>query len=365
MNAAERQQWLTDRRVGDAGTRVCSTDVGAILGVSRWATKLSVFNDKLMLVEDMDEAESELMRWGKELEPFLARRYAHVIGVPDSDIVLGSGVIVDPSNPRFACSPDIARVKGRRRGCELKVTGFKEARGTLRDNGFDYGWGDEGTSDVPDDYSVQSHWCLSVSRRIAKALNEEPFDFWDVAVLFGGRDFQVFTIPFDKRIDDALRGASQKFIDQHLDVSMPPNAVADDEDLITAMFHGDKEADMLKPEADLLALAQGYVTRHAALKQMTEVVKGDKVRLKQIIGEATGITLPNGYLSYYAAKTKHKESTDWEKVARTLFVEMKRAGNEEDADSFFEEALNTHTRIFDGFGNRSLRVNIKKEKKKS
>ena len=365
MNAAERLDWLQERRVGAEGTRLFSTDVGAVLGVSRWQTKLGVFNDKLMLT-DTDKEVSELMKWGLELEPFLARRYADHIGIKDSELVdVGRGAVIDPTNGRFGCSPDIAHVKGRRRGCELKVTGFKEPRGTLHDNGFDYGWGDEGSADVPDDHSIQCHWCMSVMRRVAEHLKAEPVDAWDVAVLFGGRTFEVFTVLYDERVDKLLRKSAQRFLEEHVDKEMPPDAVVGDEKLITAMFRGDKDKDMLVPEDDLLSLSEGYVNLHAALKAMQADVDARKVRLKQIIGDSTGIKLPNGYLSYFAAKPKRKEVTDWEKVARMLTFDViggTLGVDKETAQDTLEEAVNTHTKVFEGWGKRSLRVNIKKEK---
>jgi hypothetical protein len=130
------------------------------------------------------------------------------------------------------------------------------------------------------------------------------------------------------------------------------------------MFHGNKEADMLEPDADMLALALQFVGDRDAKKVLDESVKAQKVRLKQIIGDATGIKLPGGYLSYFAAKPKRKEVTDWEKVARTLLSSLRGRLDMEDDEvaQAFDEVINTHTKVFDGFGPRALRVKLKKEK---
>lgn len=69
----DRDAWLEARRAG-----IGASDAPAVLGISPFASPLSVYTDKLGLSVDRDATES--MRWGNILEPLIAQEFAKETG---------------------------------------------------------------------------------------------------------------------------------------------------------------------------------------------------------------------------------------------------------------------------------------------
>ena len=63
-----RQDWLAERRHSLGGS-----DMGAVLGLSRWRSPYTVWADKMGLLPDQED--SEAMRIGRDLEPYVLQRF--------------------------------------------------------------------------------------------------------------------------------------------------------------------------------------------------------------------------------------------------------------------------------------------------
>ena len=72
-DSRDRETWLAERRKG-----IGSSDAAAILGISPWASPLSVYADKKGLIPERDD--SERMRWGTLLEPIVLAEYGKETG---------------------------------------------------------------------------------------------------------------------------------------------------------------------------------------------------------------------------------------------------------------------------------------------
>ncbi len=66
--AMTREQWLQERKLALGGS-----DMGAILGLNQYRSAVSVWADKLSLVEETED--NEAMRVGRDLEPYVASRF--------------------------------------------------------------------------------------------------------------------------------------------------------------------------------------------------------------------------------------------------------------------------------------------------
>ena len=71
-----RDEWLAHRRQGIGGS-----DVSALVGLSQWATPLSVWLEKTGVYVPEDSP-SEAMEWGTLLEPVVADEFSRRSGIP-------------------------------------------------------------------------------------------------------------------------------------------------------------------------------------------------------------------------------------------------------------------------------------------
>lgn len=124
---------------------VGSSDVGAILGLSPWAGPWDVWARLTGLVPRYSGASGATLR-GQILEPAIRDWHAADLGVT----VAPGPLLTDPGLPitdwAHARPDGSYRIGGTIRGVEVKTT---------RDF---YGWGDDGTGDVPAYYAAQVAW---------------------------------------------------------------------------------------------------------------------------------------------------------------------------------------------------------------
>ena len=175
-----REQWLIERRNGIGGS-----DAAAICGLSKWTTRLDVYEDKLGLRED---AQNEAMEWGNLLEPVIRQKYA--ASRADVHMLQPYTIVRHPvNNWMFATVDGLVGHDG--------ILEVKTARTSD-------GWGEPGTDEVPDWYLPQIQHYLAVFQR----------QFCDVAVLIGGQDYRVYTLYADKDMQESLIALEAEFWDR-------------------------------------------------------------------------------------------------------------------------------------------------------
>lgn len=175
-----REQWLIERRNGIGGS-----DASAICGLSKWTTRLDVYEDKLGLREDQ---QNEAMEWGNLLEPVIRQKYA----ASRADVLMLKPYTImrHPINTwMFATVDGVVGFDG--------ILEVKTARTSD-------GWGEPGTDEVPDWYLPQIQHYLAVFSR----------QFCDVAVLIGGQDYRVYTVYADKEMQESLIALEAEFWDR-------------------------------------------------------------------------------------------------------------------------------------------------------
>ena len=167
IETSSRDEWLEERRKSIGGS-----DIGAVLGFSEWASPVSVWANKTGRTPDSDQ--SELMREGHDLEPYIASRFEEVSGLKLQE----DGRIWRNSDyPFLHANPD-RLVIGRAEGVELKLV--TPSRGSaFTDEDFD-----------------RRYYAQCVQYLIVTGYNR-----WYLAVLVIGRGlrvYQITTIPDDK-----------------------------------------------------------------------------------------------------------------------------------------------------------------------
>lgn len=258
----DREHWLTVRRQGIGGS-----DAAALVGLNEYATPFSVWADKRGILPEQQETEA--IRLGRDLEPYVASRFAERSGLKVQRV---NAVLGNEQYP-FALANIDRRVMGRKRaGLECKTTSawhVKEFKGGA----------------FPDRYYVQCVHYLAVT----------GYPRWYVAALVMGQGFYVYqmsriegdptpdycdgSVYVDDGEIDALMGAEEAFWREHVLTGIPP--AVDGEKPTTAAVEamtGSQE----RREIVMLG-CEDAVRNYVELGTQIEVLKKEQMKQRQAI----------------------------------------------------------------------------------
>lgn len=210
----ERRMFLETRRGYIGGT-----DIVAILGLSKWATPLTVWNAKTG--GSQPDAGSLAARRGLALEPFIAEEF--VREHPEFVVYRSKPIVRDDWGFPAGASVDrlVARVEHPR-----TPVAILEAKTAFR-----FGWRDwdEETGDLPDAYYIQQQWYLAVT--------ELPVSYGVADI---GDPSRLRTIPLepDAGVQEACIEAAGRFWHEHVVTGIPPapSGTRDDAEVLRGMY---------------------------------------------------------------------------------------------------------------------------------
>lgn len=233
MTETEREQWLAQRKKVIGGT-----DISAILGMNPWKSPLSVYLDKTGVGDGI--VENEAMEWGKRLELLIAQKYAEAYDC----IVTPGEFLLHPEYPYFGGTPDFIVTwkdglgEALCKGLEIKTADIR----------FQRDWGEPGTDEVPDHYLLQCQWYLMLT----------GYETWDLAVLFGGKEYREYKIQRNQPLIDTMVSAGKDFWLRNIEPGIPPapEALDYEKSNIRKLFAGKENESILvgDVEADELAM---------------------------------------------------------------------------------------------------------------
>ncbi len=242
----DRDSWLRERRRGIGGS-----DVGAILGLSRWRSPLDVYLDKIGEAEETES--SDAMYWGAILESIVADEYARRTGKKVRKI---NYILAREDEPWRRASVDRI-VAGERKILECKTAGAHMA----------HEWGPDGSDEVPDVYRAQVAWYQHVL----------DYDDADLAVLIGGRDYRIYHLPRDRDLERLIVDAADNFWLEHVNKKIPPDPICD-RDLSTLYAVDNGEALDVTGDGDAVAAVQllaGVIERIRQLKASKKAIRSE------------------------------------------------------------------------------------------
>ena len=183
-------EWLALRRTGIGGS-----DAGAIMGVSPYKGAFSVWADKMGKLPPLED--NEAMRQGRDLEDYVARRFAEASGLR---VRHEYSMLRSVEHPCMLADID-RRIIGERAGLECKTS--RDITMARYRNG-----------EYPMEYYCQCLHYLAVT----------GWDCWYLAVLVYGTDLLIYKICRDEVMDDieALIRAEEAFWDNHIVLDQPP-----------------------------------------------------------------------------------------------------------------------------------------------
>ena len=270
MNGLE--SWLQQRKVGLGGS-----DLGAILGLSKFKTPVDVWMEKTGRSEGF--VDSLQVRFGTYAEEFVAREYTAKTGRAvqrfttmlhhaNAPILGNVDRLVIPEGAKVASHKGEVRTD---RGLECKT-----ASAFASFNSDD--WGEEGTDQVPASYLVQ---CATYMALTGCA-------YWDLAVLFGNQEVRIYNLRRDSDLEDEIVSRASDWWAKHVvgDVAPEPTCLAD----VKALYPRVEEK-TIEAGDDLLAWAR--VAEDAAKKaaEYQDIANGAKTHLLAAMGNASVLRL--------------------------------------------------------------------------
>lgn len=257
-----REQWLAQRRTGIGGS-----DVAAILGLSRYATPLSVYQEKRGEIEP--QADNDAMRWGRYLEPVVRQAYADETG---NEVRVLDELVRHPANDFMIANLDgfVLPESGPRRVFEAKTSRTSE------------GWGEPGSDQIPQPYLLQVQHYMAVS----------GFTIADVAVLIGGSDFRIYEVPEDLELQQMMIEAEDEFWQRVLKGEPPePVSYAD----VQARFGRSSKTNSVLAGDDVLQALQALRELKTQAKNIELAEEQCKAVVMMAMGESDTLIGPQGH----------------------------------------------------------------------
>lgn len=172
----------------DRTSYIGSSDIAAIIGVSKYRTSLDVYNAKVNAKEQED---NELMKWGRLLEEPVLREFCRMAGIDSYQAQVFS------THNRYNFLGATADALTDDMVIEIKTT-----------SAFNKSFNDK----IPDYYFIQCQWMMGIHNR----------NHCVVPVLFGGQRLEKYSVDFDPVLFGVLVSEATKFWEHNIVAKVPP-----------------------------------------------------------------------------------------------------------------------------------------------
>ena len=299
--------------------RATSSVVAGALGISDYMTPIQAW---LAIKGEANIQETKAMRRGTRLEQFALDETSEILEM-----------IWRPAefrtHPKHDWTGDSADAYFLDKDGNLAMIAEAKTAGA----GVAHKWGDEGTNQIPNEYLVQCHWHL---------IHWPETDTCIVPVLIGGYEFEFRTyyVHRDAELEGNLIDSMGKFYRDYVMTNKMPPASAGDTKILSGMYPvASTEFLADNPEIEALAREKDKIT--AQISKLSDAEEEVKNKIKQMLGEAKGVSGHWGKITYTNAKDK--QQVDYHSIVAEL--------NPSD------EIIAKHTKTVTG--SRTLRVTLK------
>ena len=303
---------LTAEQLEMRKTKLTASDWAAVMGLNKYRNAIDVFLEKTGKSEPFEG--NEYTHFGNKLEPVILAEYAERMGVT----VTPSGTIVHPEHDWIAATPDgIVDGNGDGKwGVEAKNRGAYNASA----------WGESGSDEVPDDVAVQCHIGMEVT----------GLKRWDVCSLIGGNQLSIYTLEYDKELAENLVEVGRVFWHENVLAGVCPDLDGSESSTNYLASKWAKHGEVIVPaELEIALVAEQLREVRALIAEYAESEEQYKNLIKDFIGEAAGMSLPDGKKITWKFPTAGKK-TNWEAVARMLADSV--------PEGYFNETVKAHTK---------------------
>lgn len=245
----------------------CS-DIPAILGISPFKSSYALACEKRGLVDVIDTPD-ERMTAGHYMEEGIVAYARGELGLD-----------VRPADDAGCQHPDFPFIRGH---VDRLIFEGERPVGILECKNVDWQWRDLWDDGVPSYYQSQSFGYTGLMSLPLTLL-----------ACFGGNHFERFEIAREHEIEEnQFRTVAAWWTNIHQDRMPDVDGSADTTEALKRRFRR-HTADMIEGGEAHLALAVERVQRHAAKKAAEDALADIDNRIRELIGDAAGITLPDG-----------------------------------------------------------------------
>lgn len=251
MGQLTHEEWLSERRKSIGGS-----DAAAIVGMNHYVTPYALWADKTGRLPD--KPDNEAMRQGRDLEQYVAERFAETTR---KRVRRHTSMFHNPQFPFAHANIDRAIV-GERAGLECKTTSIMNLK-KFRNGEY------------PENYYVQCVHYLAVT----------GWDRWYLGVLILNQGFRWFVIERDQAEIDALMQAERDFWTTYVlpDIPPPVDGLSPTSEALSEVFSASLE------EGEPVSLfQQDILQNYAALTEQIAVLQKEKERCEQILKQDLG-----------------------------------------------------------------------------
>ena len=258
------------------------SDIGAILGLSRFRSPLEVWMEKTG--KKTKKLDSLPLRFGSFAESFVASEYARATGFR---LIHDESIYIHPEHAFMSAHMDRFVLEGGAANSTPTPTRILECKTA---NPFSAGdWGEAGSDEVPMSYLCQCIWYMAITN-----INQV-----DLAVLFGNSDFRIYQIARDVELETVILQKAHHFWTEHVlqDIAPPAQSEADYQTLFSK---GDAKKS-LEAQSETLELAKRVALLNSEISTREEAISAIKQVIMNQMGEAETLTYQGKILATWKA----------------------------------------------------------------
>ena len=255
------------------------SDIGAILGFSKYRTALDVWLEKTGRI--VNSVNNLPVRFGTFAEEFVASEYATQTGY---SLVHSEAGIAHPRYPFmvghidrfvFETNDELTNELINSDG-SCAAAHLLECKTASPFNQSD--WGELGTDEVPMSYLVQCLWYLAITN----------LEKCDVAVLFGNSDFRIYEVYRDKELEELIIAKAAAFWMDHVQLDTPPPAQCESD--YKHLFKKEVSGKSVEAQPVICELTQKLQLLNSEIKSKETEISQIKQTIMGQMGEAEMLT---------------------------------------------------------------------------
>ena len=254
------------------------SDIGAILGLSRFRSPLEVWMEKTG--KEIRKLDSLPLRFGSFAEEFVASEYARATGFK---LIHDESIYIHPEHAFMSAHMDRFVLEGGS-SSPTRILECKTA------HPFSAGdWGEVGSDEVPMSYLCQCIWYMAITN-----INQV-----DLAVLFGNSDFRIYAMNRDLGLENTILEKASLFWNDYVLKDTPPPAQSE-ADCQTLFSKGDPKK-TLEAQSETLELSRRLVLLNSEISTREEAISSIKQAIMNQMGEAETLTYQGKVLATWKA----------------------------------------------------------------
>ena len=254
------------------------SDIGAILGLSRFRSPLEVWMEKTG--KEVKKLDSLPLRFGSFAESFVASEYSRSTGF---DLIHDESIYVHPEHSYVSAHID-RFVLENGSSSPSRILECKTA------NPFSAGdWGEVGSDEVPMSYLCQCIWYMAIT----------DLNRIDLAVLFGNADFRIYEISRDLELESTILQKASFFWNTYVLHDVPPPATSE-EDCQTLFSKGDPTKSV-EAHSETLELRKRLALLNNEIDTREDEISAIKQNIMTLMGEAETLTYQGKVIATWKA----------------------------------------------------------------